>query len=113
MGLAVSSNIGSAVTLIGNPQNMLIGQSGHLEFAQFSLEIMGLVDWHLITLFCALFVIIHGVSQGPYLGIAMDRFSNMGMDLHKLPVLTGVSAVLSNFFSNDRKSDRSGTSFPF
>jgi Na+/H+ antiporter NhaD/arsenite permease-like protein len=28
IGLAVSSNIGSAVTIIGNPQNMLIGQTG-------------------------------------------------------------------------------------
>ena len=28
---------------------------------------MGLVDWHLITLFCALFVIIHGFSQSGYL----------------------------------------------
>ena len=35
IGLSVSSNIGSAVTIIGNPQNMLIGQTGHLDFAQF------------------------------------------------------------------------------
>ena len=189
MGLAVSSNIGSAITLIGNPQNMLIGQTGHLNFAQFffwcsppsfvalfagyfiilwifrhklsqqehntipveqkspgppfnkwqtskglmavfvlimlffssipreisalgiagillcsrkikTREIMGLVDWHLITLFCALFVIIHGVSQGHYLDIVMERFSTMGMNLQELPVLTGISTILSNFFSN-------------
>lgn len=61
---------------------------------------MGLVDWHLITLFCALFVIIHGVSQSDYLDIVMNRLSNMGMDLHNLPVLTGISVMLSNFFSN-------------
>jgi len=61
---------------------------------------MGLVDWHLITLFCALFVIIHGVSQGDYLEMAMNRLSNMGMDLHNLPVLSGISVILSNFFSN-------------
>lgn len=61
---------------------------------------MGLVDWHLITLFCALFVIIHGVSHSNYLDIVINRLSNMGMDLHNLPVLTGISVVLSNFFSN-------------
>ena len=61
---------------------------------------MGLVDWHLITLFCALFIIIHGVSQSGYLDNVMNRLSTMGMDLHHLPVLTGVSAMLSNFFSN-------------
>jgi len=188
IGLAVSSNIGSATTIIGNPQNMLIGQTGHLDFAKFfswcsppsllalfasyliilwiyrqkiydqkkkiyierkqprqpfnkwqtskgilaililitlffssiprefsaigiagvllcsrkmkTRDIMGLVDWHLITLFCALFVIIHGVSQSDYLFIVMNRLSNMGMDLHNLSVLTGTSVILSNFFSN-------------
>lgn len=35
LGLAVASNIGSAATLIGNPQNMLIGQVGHLDFGAF------------------------------------------------------------------------------
>jgi len=188
IGLAVSSNIGSAATIIGNPQNMLIGQTGHLDFAKFffwcsppsllalfasyliilwiyrqkiygqekkmyfegkhprqpfnkwqtskgifaililitlffssiprefsaigiagvllcsrkmkTRDIIGLVDWHLITLFCALFVIIHGVSQSDYLGIVMNRLSNMGMDLHNLSVLTGTSVIFSNFFSN-------------
>ena len=37
IALATSSNIGSAATLIGNPQNMLIGQSAHLHFAHFTL----------------------------------------------------------------------------
>ena len=35
IGLAVSSNIGSAATIIGNPQNMLIGQTGKLHFGAF------------------------------------------------------------------------------
>ena len=35
IGLACASNIGSAATLIGNPQNMLIGQMAHLAFAPF------------------------------------------------------------------------------
>ena len=35
IGLACSSNIGSAATLIGNPQNMLIGQVGKLNFGHF------------------------------------------------------------------------------
>ena len=32
IGLAVASNIGSAATIIGNPQNMLLGQVGRLDF---------------------------------------------------------------------------------
>lgn len=38
LGLACASNIGSAATLIGNPQNMLIGQVGGLHFAAFLLD---------------------------------------------------------------------------
>ena len=35
IGLAGGANAGSAATLIGNPQNILIGEVGHLEFWQF------------------------------------------------------------------------------
>jgi Na+/H+ antiporter NhaD/arsenite permease-like protein len=175
IGLAVSSNIGSAATIIGNPQNMLIGQTGNLDFALFffwcappsvlalaaaygiilwmfrgrfqGLEtspgtgpmdpgqpfdpwqtakgvlavgvlvllfltpvpreyaamsiagvllcsrkmktraITGLVDWHLITLFCALFIIIHGISHSGYLEWAMAGLAGMGLHLTRLPVL--------------------------
>lgn len=37
LGLAIASNIGSAATIIGNPQNMLIGQVGRLDFGHFFL----------------------------------------------------------------------------
>jgi Na+/H+ antiporter NhaD/arsenite permease-like protein len=38
LGLACAANIGSAATLIGNPQNMLIGQVLELSFAGYFLE---------------------------------------------------------------------------
>jgi Na+/H+ antiporter NhaD/arsenite permease-like protein len=38
LALACSANIGSAATLIGNPQNMLIGQVLQLDFATYSLQ---------------------------------------------------------------------------
>jgi Na+/H+ antiporter NhaD/arsenite permease-like protein len=37
IALAISSNIGAAATLIGNPQNMLIGQVAHLDFGPYLL----------------------------------------------------------------------------
>ena len=37
LGLAIASNIGSAATIIGNPQNMLLGQVGRLSFGHFFL----------------------------------------------------------------------------
>lgn len=47
IGVATASNIGSAATLIGNPQNILIGSLSHLGFFQycrlaFPLSIIGL-----------------------------------------------------------------------
>ncbi|MEX2240091.1 MAG: anion transporter [Burkholderiales bacterium] len=41
LGLASAANIGSAATLIGNPQNMLIGQTLGLSFAGYFLEAIG------------------------------------------------------------------------
>lgn len=44
---AVSANIGSAATIIGNPQNMLIGQTGALGFGAFTL-------WNLVPVVLSL-----------------------------------------------------------
>lgn len=48
LALACAANVGSAATLIGNPQNMLIGQVLHLSFKRYLLEaavpsVLGLV----------------------------------------------------------------------
>jgi Na+/H+ antiporter NhaD/arsenite permease-like protein len=37
LALACAANVGSAATLIGNPQNMLIGETLHLSFAGYAL----------------------------------------------------------------------------
>ena len=55
LALACAANIGSALTLIGNPQNMLIGESLRLSFGRYALEAitpvaLGLVvTWLLIV----------------------------------------------------------------
>ena len=38
LALACAANVGSAATLIGNPQNMLIGETLHLSFAGYARE---------------------------------------------------------------------------
>ncbi|MGQ0553032.1 MAG: SLC13 family permease [Planctomycetota bacterium] len=38
LGLACASNVGSAATLIGNPQNILVGQALQLDFAAYLLD---------------------------------------------------------------------------
>ena len=188
VGLAISSNIGSAATIIGNPQNMLIGQMGHLDFADFfywclppslislvgsyfiisviyrnvflnpsniqqheiqedwpqldkwqtskgiltsvllialfftsvkreisaigiagillcsrkmkSVKIMHMVDWHLITLFCALFIIIHGINLEHIPDIIINYLNRKGVDPTNYYMLTAISTILSNLVSN-------------
>jgi Na+/H+ antiporter NhaD/arsenite permease-like protein len=188
LGLAISSNIGSAATIIGNPQNMLIGQIGRLPFAPFlawctppvllafagsylillgcfrnrwalaaapapeipdpawpefdawqsakglaaagllvilfftaiprelsaiavagvllcsrkmkSRRIIELVDWHLLTLFCALFVVIEGIAAVQLPDRVVAGLAEQGVNVHQPLVLTGVSAALSNVVSN-------------
>jgi Na+/H+ antiporter NhaD/arsenite permease-like protein len=196
LGLAIASNLGSAATIIGNPQNLLIGQVLHLDFARFvrwclppalgalgaaygllllryrgrwyhvpervapppapggaapppapwpelnrwqtqkgllvvgallilfftpvprehaalaaagllllsrrmrSRWLLGFVDWHLLTLFGGLFVIVAALEQTgvPLRAVALLR--GHGLDLHHLPTLAGVTVVLSNLVSN-------------
>ena len=186
LGLALASNLGSAATIIGNPQNMLIGQLGRLHFGAFLLwcsvpsavallsaygllawmyrgrwagaapqpdimaswpaydvhqsrkawwvtaalvaafftpvprelsalvaaglllcsrrlttrSILGLVDWHLITLFCGLFVVIHGLETTGLPDRAVAWLSTHGLALTNHYALAGVSVVLSNLVSN-------------
>jgi Na+/H+ antiporter NhaD/arsenite permease-like protein len=187
VGLAVASNIGSAATIIGNPQNMLIGQLGRLHFGRFFLwcappsvlalgaayliirviyrrdlnnvaapvikqeeswpafdrhqsmkgimaavallalfftpvpreissiciagillcsrsmhtrSILGLVDWHLITLFCALFIVIGGLETTGAPAMVIGSLRAYGIDIRHLYILTAVSVGLSNLVSN-------------
>lgn len=58
IALACSSNIGSAATLIGNPQNMLIGQIGRLSFGAF-------LAWSIIPVSLA-GVAAYGIILGIY-----------------------------------------------
>src|SRR5881394_153203 len=40
LALAMSANIGSVCTLVGNPQNMIIGQLSNLSFTRFSVSLL-------------------------------------------------------------------------
>lgn len=56
IGLVTAANIGSAATIIGNPQNMLIGMSSRIPFADFlfalaPVSLMGLVLAWLVLMF--------------------------------------------------------------
>lgn len=188
LGLAIASNLGSAATLIGNPQNMLLGQVGHLDFAAFSTwnlppaaisllvaylilcrlhrgdlalsaaaprldhqpgwpdfnawqsakglillailiglfltdlprelaaialaglllasrkmhtrDVLGLVDWHLITLFIALFVLLAAFAASGWPDRAVAWLADSGIHINMGGGLLLAAALLSNLVSN-------------
>lgn len=60
LGLACAANVGSAATLIGNPQNMLIGETLRLSFSGYALEALAPVLLGLL----AMWGIIVGQTHG-------------------------------------------------
>ena len=185
LGLAAASNVGSAATLIGNPQNMLIGQRLHVSFAGYLLdggvpallglvvvwgvlllayrgrwqaepgsadgegrafstwqtgkglaviaivvgaflfsrlprevvalvgagvlllsrrmrsrELLGLVDWHLLVMFVALFIVNHALLASGLLGRLLSEARLSGAPLDEPPYMFAASVVLSNLVSN-------------
>jgi len=186
IGLAMATNLGSAATIIGNPQSMLIGQTAGLSFREFlywcgppslvcllltyfvlrfvyrrrffdavpepvqekrwpdfdrwqttkglaaavaviallfsglprewsvitvagilllsrkmhTRAILGLVDWHLITLFCGLFVVVAGFNSTGIPQSFLGFLESRGVSLSN-PFALSLSAVaLSNVVSN-------------
>jgi Na+/H+ antiporter NhaD/arsenite permease-like protein len=73
LGLACAANVGSAATLIGNPQNMLIGQALRLSFAGYLVDggvpaLLGLgVVWGVIAW------VWRGRWQGPAGTLAVEH----------------------------------------
>jgi len=187
LGLAMATNLGSAATMIGNPQSMLIGQLGSLSFRAFlywcappsllclaatfgillllfrnrfetgvpatpftepawpalnrwqsfkglfaaailtilllagfprvltaitvagtlllsrrmhTRSMLGLVDWHLITLFCGLFIVVRGFNQTGIPETALNWTAAHGFPLANPYLLGAVSMLLSNMVSN-------------
>ena len=188
LALACATNIGSAATLIGNPQNILIGQVLHLDFVAYlriaavpaivglaltwgviarqyrgrwlaggtgaddgepplpawdrwqavkgvtvtaallvaflvtnaprvtlalaaaglllcsrrlhSRQMLGLVDWQVLVLFCGLFVVNHGLQMSGVPERLVAQLAARGVDPAAPAWLGAVSVVLSNAVSN-------------
>ncbi len=72
LALACAANIGSAATLIGNPQNMLIGEKLRLDFARYSLEAAVPVLAGLAATWAIFVLLYRGGRTAPALPAAAD-----------------------------------------
>jgi Na+/H+ antiporter NhaD/arsenite permease-like protein len=186
IALAIASNVGAAATLIGNPQDMMIGAVAHLAFGPYLLwsavpvvfalgagyglvwilsrealparmisppvdrdrhpfdrahtikglailvvvvgllftsvpkefialaaaaihlaspkfrteDLLGLVDWPILVLFMALFVVTGAFDSTGFGDAAMRWLAHSGFSLDRLPNLAVATAVLSNLINN-------------
>ena len=63
-------------------------------------SILSLVDWHLITLFCALFIVVQGVVKYGIPQSGVQFLGTLGYDINHPLVLSSVTLFLSNVVSN-------------
>jgi Na+/H+ antiporter NhaD/arsenite permease-like protein len=99
LALACAANIGSAATLIGNPQNMLIGQTLHLSFIDYLREAVLPVGMGLLATWALLFALTRGqlvhaagiAGQGE---TAKDAASDECIPLNAWQTIKGMAVTL-------------------
>jgi Na+/H+ antiporter NhaD/arsenite permease-like protein len=72
IALCGASNAGSAATLIGNPQNILIGQLGNLQFGVFLATCAVPAMFGLVALFAVIWLLWHDRIDGTVMAATRD-----------------------------------------
>jgi Na+/H+ antiporter NhaD/arsenite permease-like protein len=98
LALACGANIGSAATLIGNPQNMLIGQSLQLSFAGYLREAILPVVLGLVATWGLVLALTRGQLVNPIDRTAPDGRRDLatpeeGIPLNRWQTLKGLSVA--------------------
>lgn len=96
IGLAGGSNAGSAATIIGNPQNILIGQMGDLDFWRF----LGLAAPPALMGLAAVFAVVWWVWRARLVvGPARNGLAIPPLDRMGLVKASGATAILLALFA--------------
>jgi Na+/H+ antiporter NhaD/arsenite permease-like protein len=65
LGLALASNVGSAATLTGNPQNMIIGGLSHVPYARFAARLAPVAVAGLVLTFLVVALVYRSALRSP------------------------------------------------
>ena len=101
LALACAANVGSAATLIGNPQNMLIGETLHLSFVRYLAEAAVPVSLSLAATWILIVALTRGRWELPAEAVTSPGSSHVetpALDLWQAGKGLGVAAVLFTAF---------------
>jgi len=94
VALACAANAGSAATVIGNPQNLLIGEYGGLGFWPFVLACGVPAAASLAVVYGVILVARSGVAKGPLLAPAAD-LAERPPALRRQPLMKAIAATVA------------------
>ncbi len=101
VALAISSNIGAAATLVGNPQDMMIGQVARLNFGHYLLWSMGPVIFALGSSCGIIWMMCRGDLRSTAPGSAGGDDGGQAFDpAHTIKGLVLLVVVIGLFFSS-------------
>jgi Na+/H+ antiporter NhaD/arsenite permease-like protein len=93
IGLACAANVGSAATLIGNPQNMLIGQVLDLHFASYLREAIVPVLLGLAAAWAIIAWQLRGSGGAHPAPAAVERRAEPGQELDRWQTVKGLAVA--------------------
>jgi Na+/H+ antiporter NhaD/arsenite permease-like protein len=88
------TNVPREITILGVASVLLMSRK------LASRNFLGFVDWSLLILFIALFVLIEGIQITGGLDAAYFWLADQGFDLYSPAIFTFISVLLSNVVSN-------------
>ena len=101
IALAISSNIGAAATLIGNPQNMMIGQVAHVGFGRYLLWSCLPVGLAMIAAFGIIWLLSRNHLQvAPSVGTGASQQNYVFNRRHTLKGILILGVVIGLFFTS-------------
>lgn len=107
IALAGAANAGSAATVIGNPQNILIGQVGHLDFWRFAAVCAGPALAAMLIVYLIVWFVWRGRFGEPAVEGVGGEVASVPLDRWQLGKAVAATLVLLVLFTRDIPQEHS------